>query len=386
MNDRIAYCIAALIGCFFLSGCHAHDKQPNLNPSDLTPPGQVHLDSSQISSLQFAKAQQHVLRDWLDVPAQINADANHTVAVYSSYTGRIVSCDVQVGTRVRRGEVLFTINSPDLIQAESSYLGTMANVHLSRLTLQRDHALMNIQEIAQKDLEQAQSDFSTANANAKAARQTLLSMGLSESQIKRLEHSGKVDRVLAITSPMDALVIDRQAQVGLVTQPGSTPAPITLESANQLWIDAALPEDAVGIHPGAPFKAHPLNQPQLLLHGQIVYISYSEDPQSHTLLARAILNHPSAQLHPGMMLNMQIQNGPDHQVLAVPDDAVVHEPDGSTTVWTTQNQKIFVAHQVHTGLSDSGWTEIMDGISPGNIVVTKGAINLSNIIHASGDD
>ncbi len=387
MDYRTHRLLPGLISCILLCGCHSGHEQASpatLNPS--APSGQVSLDATQVASLHFAQAQMRILNDWLDVPAQIDADANHTLPVYSSYTGRIVQCSVEVGTRVKRGDVLFSISSSDLIQAQSTFLSAVASQHLTEKAVQRAKSLIGIQEIAQKDLEQAQSDYATATANIQAARQTLISMGLAETQIHHLEQSGKVDRVLTVTSPMNGLVIDRQAQVGLLTQPGSSPAPVTLEATDQLWIDAALPENATEVHPGASFKAHPLSLPHLALEGNIVYKAYSEDPQSHTLLVRAILANPSAQLHPGMLLSMQIQNGTGNNVLAVPDDAIVHEPDGGSTVWTTTDRLHFRAHPVHTGISDAGWTEILDGISPESTVVTEGAINLSNIIHASGDD
>lgn len=346
----------------------------------------VTLSAAQAATLGFATATQRKLQDWLEVPAQIDADGDHSLPIFSPYNGRIVACYVHPGDHVERGTPLFSFSSPDLIQAENAYLSARANLALTQAALHRAHPLQAAQEIALKDLEQATADFNTAQAAERAARQTLLSMGLPSTALRRLQDQGEITATLTVYSPMAGLISDRQAQVGLFVQAGNAPAPYTLSGQGQLWLDAALPEGSGAGQVGTPFHANTLADPEHTLQGRIVYRAFAEDPVTHTLLARAVLDAPTPDLHPGMFVSMSVQNGTPHLGVTVPDDAVVREPDGTTSLWTSSDRRHFVVHTVHVGLEEDGWTEIIDGVTAGTQVVTLGAINLSNILHASGDD
>ncbi len=371
-----------------VSACHFGTASDASTAAALpTPtPTSVTLNAPQAATLSFATATHRTLQDWLEVPAQIDADGDHSLPVFSPYNGRIIACYAHPGEHVQRGAPLFSLSSPDLIQAENTYLGARATRRLTQAALRRAHPLQAAEEIAVKDLEQATADFATAQAAERAAQQTLLSMGLPPAALRRLQEKGEITAALTVYSPLSGLISDRQAAVGLFVQAGNTPAPYTLSSSGRLWLDAALPEGSDGVQVGGRFKASTLAHSEHDLQGRIVYRAFAEDPITHTLLARAVIDHPTPDLHPGMFVSMRVQNGAPRQVVAVPDDAVVREPDGTTSVWTSSDRRHFVVHTVHVGLAADGWTEVIDGLPVGSQVVTLGAINLSNILHASGDD
>ncbi len=325
---------------------------------------------------------------WIDVPGQIDNDQEHSVAVFSNYAGKITHCYAEPGETVHRGDPLYALASSDLAQAVSAWRSANATLQLTTLALTRAQAMLKAEGMATKDLEQAQTDRANAEANFTAALQLLKVMGISTAQANALlSHPEQEAPALIIRSPMDGLVIDRQAAEGLLVQPGNIPAPYTLSQTHSVWLDANVPDlYSASVHIGTEFSAQVAALPGLTLTGHLSQVAQAEDPVTHTLGVRAVIANSLRQLHPGMLASLRILTAPRHEAAAVPAVSVVHEPDGSTSVWVSQDHQHFQRRTVQTGLEQQGVVEIVHGLAVGDPVVTLGAINLSNMLLSTGDD
>ena len=104
------------------------------------------------------------------------------------------------------------------------------------------------------------------------------------------------------------------------------------------------------------------------------------DPQLHRGLVRAELDDPKHELLPGMFASFIIVTGEPARAVAVPLDAVVREGDGSMTVWLTADGHRFTRRAVKIGLRYAGYDQVLEGVRPGERMVTKGAVFLDNLV------
>ena len=102
------------------------------------------------------------------------------------------------------------------------------------------------------------------------------------------------------------------------------------------------------------------------------------DPNTHRQLVRSEIDDPEHLLRSGMYASFVIRIGDAAHSLAVQAEGVVREGDGTMTVWSTKDKRHFIKRTVTTGLAQDGWTQILSGLSPDEIVVQEGAVFLSN--------
>jgi membrane fusion protein, heavy metal efflux system len=104
------------------------------------------------------------------------------------------------------------------------------------------------------------------------------------------------------------------------------------------------------------------------------------DPNTHRMLVRSTIDDPGHELRSGMFATFVIRVGNPVHTLAVPVDAVVREGDGTYTVWVTAERRQFIQRTVKIGIEDNGYRQILDGLKPGELVASEGAVYLSNMV------
>jgi membrane fusion protein, heavy metal efflux system len=120
--------------------------------------------------------------------------------------------------------------------------------------------------------------------------------------------------------------------------------------------------------------------PDKLFHGRIWSMDAMVDPNTHRMLMRSTIDDPDHALRSGMFATFVIRVGDPMKVLGVPSDAVVHEGDGANTVWVTADRRQFNQRTVKIGMENGGYRAILDGLKPGELVATTGAVFLSNMV------
>jgi cobalt-zinc-cadmium efflux system membrane fusion protein len=284
-----------------------------------------------------------------------------------------------VGDDVKKGDTLFTIDSPDLLQAESTLLAAAGVLELQTRTLTRMKQLLKIGGVAQKDADQATSDQQTAEGNFKAARDAVRIFGKTDAEIDRVVADRKVDAILIVPSPISGRIISRNAAPGLYVQPGNAPAPYQLADLSTMWMVANVIEtDAPAYRLGQPVEVRVPAYPDDVFRGYVTTLGLNIDPNTHRQLVRSVIDDPLHKLRAGMLATFTIETESPKLSVAVPSEALVREGDGTMTVWVTTNGRRFVRRTVKTGLEQDGWRQILSGLSLGEQVASTGAIFLSN--------
>jgi membrane fusion protein, heavy metal efflux system len=365
---------------------------PNPGPTANAPAGPpvLELAEQQLNLIKIAAAGTHVFPVQQDAVGSIDFDEDRSVQVFTPYQGKIISAFAQVGDEVQRGQALFTIDSPDLLQAESTLIAAAATYDQNNRALLRAQKLYATQGsggIAQKDLDAAVQGQISAEGALKAARDAVRIFGKTEAEIDRMVAQRVVDPVLVVNSPIGGKVTARNAQPGLLVQPGNAPAPYAVADISKVWMLANVPEiDTAPIKVGQDVTVSVMAYPGRVYKGTITTVGATVDPNLHTLLVRSEVQDPRHDLRPGMFANFVIRTGDPVTATAVPADGVVREGDGTMTVWVTTDRHHFTQRVVKIGLQEDGYDQILDGLREGELVVTTGAIFLDNMLTASPED
>jgi cobalt-zinc-cadmium efflux system membrane fusion protein len=339
----------------------------------------VDLSEKQAASLKIGAV---ASRDFAVIKTSVGTiDFNEDllVQVFSQYPGKILKANYNIGDDVKAGDVLFTIDSPDLLQAESTLLAAAGVLELQKKTLVRLANLLKSGGSAQKDVDQSTSDEQTAEGNFKAARDAVRIFGKTDAEIDQVVEMRRVDSTLLVPSPISGRIVARSAAPGLLVQPGNAPAPYTVADLSTMWMLANVIEtDAPAYKLGQDVEVRVPAYPDKVFKGHVTALGAMIDPNSHRQLVRSQIDDPEHLLRSGMYASFVIRVGDAVRSLAVAAEGVVREGDGTMTVWSTKDNRHFVKRTVKTGLAQDGWTQILSGLSPDETVVMDGAVFLSN--------
>ncbi|HEX9471778.1 MAG TPA: efflux RND transporter periplasmic adaptor subunit, partial [Bradyrhizobium sp.] len=246
-------------------------------------------------------------------------------------------------------------------------------------TLARVTGLLKTGGSAQKDVDQSTSDEQTAEGNFKAARNAVRIFGKTDQEVDQILAARKVDSTLLVPSPISGRIVARNAAPGFLTQPGNAPAPFLVADLSTMWMLANVIEtDAPAYKVGQQVEVRVPAYPDTVFKGHVTTVGAMIDPNSHRQLVRSEIDDPQHLLRSGMFASFVIHVGDPVRSLAVPAEGVVREGDGTMTVWVTTDRRRFTKRTVKIGLQQDGWTQILEGLQPGETVVTDGAVFLSN--------
>ncbi|WP_424141234.1 efflux RND transporter periplasmic adaptor subunit [Sphingosinicella humi] len=255
------------------------------------------------------------------------------------------------GEPVRAGTRIASVYSPELLTAQHEYK--------SLLGMSRDVAPPSLRQ---------------------AARSRLRLLGLSIGAIQRLEGGGAPQRTYAVTAPASGIVTEIGARPGARVEPGQSI--VTIAGLSRVWVVAEIPEAALGeVKVGQPVRVTFAAYPGEVREGRVDYIYPSLNPETRTARVRVTLANPDLRLKEGMFANVTVQ-GTGGTTLTVPSEAVI--ATGDRTVVITRRDGAFVPVEVRTGTVANGFTEIVDGLEPGDDVVLSGQFLIDSEASLSG--
>ena len=358
-------------------------ESPGSGPGAVDPAAanSVELTAEQLKTVSVAAVSEQPFKVEREAVGKIAFNDERSVQVFTPYQGRILEVFARAGDEVKKGQLLFTVDSPDLVQAESTLISTAGQLDLTTRALARARSVYEAQGLSQKDLQQAISDQQAAEGNYRGARDALRIFGKSSADIDRIIAERVTDSRMPVASPIGGRVTARNAAPGLLAQPGTTPAPYTVSDVSSVWMLANVAETDIPLmRLGQAVQVKVMAYPDRIFHGRIANIAASVDPGTHRILVRSELPDPRRELRPEMFAVFVIETGQAVHSPAVPADGVVREGDGTMTVWVTSDRRKFVKRTVGIGMQQAGLVQIVRGLQPGELVATEGALLLSNML------
>ncbi|MGA7323614.1 MAG: efflux RND transporter periplasmic adaptor subunit [Rhodomicrobium sp.] len=339
----------------------------------------VELSPSQTKAIRIEPVGEQLFPQERQAVANIDFNQELLTQVFTPYQGRILSALVSAGDMVKKDQVLFTIDSPDLVQAESTLIAAAGVLDFTTKNLERQRKLYNQSAAAQRDFEQAVSDQQAADGAYNAARAAVKVFGKTDAEIGKILGERKIDPALVVPSPITGLITARTASPGLLVQPGNPPPVYIVADTTRMWMLANVPEkDAPELKQGQEVRVTIPSLPGRVFSAKIVTVGATVDPNTRRVLIRSEIANPGNELRAGMFANFVITIALPKRALAVPQDALVREGDGTMTVWVTADRHKFTKRIVTIGLVHSGFTEIREGLRPGELIATGGSLFMAN--------
>ena len=336
------------------------------------------------SQLTAVKVEPVALRDFpveKEAVGSIDFNEDMETQVFTPYQGKIIALFAEVGSDVKEGQTLFTIDSPDLLAAESNLIAAAGVLDLTSRNLARLQELYKTRAVSQAQLEQAISDQQTAEGNLRAGRDAVRIFGKSDAEIDKIVADRLADPTLVVASPIDGRITQRNAAPGLLVQPGNPPPPFVVADVNTMWMLANVAEiDSPAFRVGQKLQVQISAFPGRVFDGTVTIVGAIVDPNTRRVLVRSEIKDPQHELRSGMFANFVISIGAPQQSPAVPINGVVREGDGTQTVWVTSDRRRFTQRTVKIGIQRDGYRQILDGLQAGELVATDGAIFLSNML------
>src|ERR1043165_492462 len=305
--------------------------------------------------------------------------------------GRIVRLYAGQGTRVKKGQKLADLESADIDQAEADYLKALADyenarrssaaeVKLAQENYDRAKLLYQQKITAGKSLQSAEHDLEVAKASAEnsingtnaaliAARRHLLILGIKDSTIDALPKRTDLAAVFSLNSPIDGIVVERNATVGASV--GTDANVFKIMDLSRVWIDANVFEkDLQQVRPGQEVKLTVPAFPGSTFLGKVILINSVVDPDTRTVKVRTEVANPDGRLKPDMFANVQIVTALNRTAISIPQSAVLND-EGKTVVFVADGNG-YKKRQVQAGIQNNDRVEIIDGLAAGDKVVVKG--------------
>ncbi len=384
-NARIAILFTVLGGCLMASGEAA--AQSALKTSD-----SVRVTAEQMRQLSVTRVQSYPFRVQKFAIGQIAYNEDTSTAVLAPFSGRVVRLIAKIGDRVKRGEPLFHLDSPEVVQPQNDFIAavTALNKARSQLDLAKivEKRLKDLYEgkaaplkewqQAQAQLVAAQNDLRSAEITLEAVRARLRIVGFTDEEIASLQEKGTIRRATPIPAPIDGTVIARKVGLGQYVRNDTGDSLYIIADLSTMWLKAQVPEiDIPLVRVGQDLEVKVSALPDRLYKARITVISTATEAATRRIVVRSEIPNPEGALKSEMFASFKIATGADEPTPAVPVEAVIREGD-LATVWVEQEPMLFKRRKVRLGMEQEGRVQIREGLEEGEQIVARGAIFVDN--------
>jgi len=337
------------------------------------PPGTFRATAQQLKTFTVELVQTHAFVSEELTEGKIGVNGDHATPVISPYSGRVTRVIAGLGDTVKAGAPLATLEASEFVQAQNDLQVAAAQVKLARINETRKHALYDVKGGSLQDWQQAQADLTAAETVLDSVRNRLQILGRSPADIAKLETSQTMNPVATLTAPISGVVMDRQVGPGQYLQAGGTPV-FTIADPTSVWLLANVRESDAGlVKVGQPVEVRVLAYPKRTFKARVTHVAALVDPVTHRLAVRAEIENRDLALKPEMFANFRILTSDATESPAVPAAAVVYEGD-TAHVWVLAADNLLELRSIHTGRSNNGLVEVLDGLKSGERIVTKGGL------------
>jgi cobalt-zinc-cadmium efflux system membrane fusion protein len=360
-----------------LTACHSKEQASQMtsfsaNAAKSATPELFNIPQDQMQHVQVVTIAPTTLKRTLRLTGAVAYNAFNTTPVITQVGGPVSRILVVPGQHVKAGEPMLDVSSPDYSQLLDSYLKAADAFRLAEKFYVRAQGLFDHHAIAEKDLEQAESDRTQAQADLNAAEQGMKILGIKNPADLAKAPSSALIPVLA---PISGEVVERLVQPGQVVQAGQTQA-FTISDLSTVWVLANVYQaDLAYVRNGDDVVVETDAYPDKF-HGRISYVSQALDPSTRTLQARILVDNPGEKLKRDMYCTVTVTAGVLSNVIAVPNSSVLRDDNNQPFVYVATGANQFGRRDVDLGQSQNGQTQIIKGISVGERVVGDGSLFL----------
>jgi cobalt-zinc-cadmium efflux system membrane fusion protein len=332
------------------------------------------VPQDQMAHIQVVPVQKVKLPRTLRLTGTVTYNLFKTTPVFTAVGGPVHEILVAPGEMVKAGQPLLTVNSPDYSNLRSGYMKARTAFELAQKNYNRSKDLYEHHAIAERDLEQAESDQAQAQADLQSTEAGLKVLGIADPEAML---KAPASFQVPLRSPVSGEITDRLVGPGQLLTAGATQC-FTISDMSTVWVLLNVYQgDMAYVQTGDSVDITTDAYPQVF-HGRVSYIAPALDPNTRTLQARIVTDNPGQKLKNNMYVSATVQAGAISDALVVPDTSVLRDTENMPFVYvqTGDQANQFGRRVVTVGDSSNGRTQITAGLKEGERVVGDGGIFL----------
>jgi membrane fusion protein, heavy metal efflux system len=371
---------AALAGTFCLAGCSGTEKEESKMTSYSTgenkqdTPGLFTVPADQMAHIKVVPVEKSKVPRVLRLTGAVAYNAFKTTPVFSAVGGPVQEILAEPGQNVHAGQTLLTVTSPDYSASRSSYLKAVTAAQLADKNFARAKDLYEHKAIAERDLQQAESDRDQAQADLQSSQDALRALGIRDPEAL-IKQPPKTTGQIPVIAPVGGQIVERLVGPGQLLQAGSTQC-FTISDMSTVWVLVNVYQnDLAYVRNGDPVEITTDAYPDKF-HGKISYVADALDPNTRTLQARIVTENPGYKLKKDMYVTATVQAGALANALTVPDAAVLHDSENQPFAYVQVGDGQFARRLIKVGDSQNGRTLVQDGLKENERVVGDGSLFL----------
>ncbi|HVV02472.1 MAG TPA: efflux RND transporter periplasmic adaptor subunit [Verrucomicrobiae bacterium] len=311
----------------------------------------------------------------IDTTGTVDFDQDEATTVLAPVSGPVSELKVALGAKVKRGDVLATVASPDFATAISSYRKAVATAKNARRLAELTKELSK-NNLPRKEVEQAQTDAANADADRDAALDQLRSLGVDDATINAIQQNQTPSNLVGmIRAPIAGTVVEKLITPGQLLQAGTTPC-FTVADLSKVWVTANLFEsDLSAIEKGDPADIM-TSASSTNLAGSVDYISAIVDSNTRAVGVRIVAENPNGTLKKQMYVRVRIHSQRPETGLLAPVSAVLRNDEDLPFVYLANSDGTFSRRRIVLGSRVDDQYETSEGLKPGDQVVIDGGLFL----------
>jgi len=374
MNGRMAPLMIAL-GLAALSGCGKAD-QPSPSEAVMTPPAakpgmppaaaQPRVETAVV---EFSPSHQALV-----LSGKVAYGEDRYSKISSPLQGRVVEVRAHLGDRVKAGDVLLIVDSPDIAQAYSEYVKEDSDLQYATRAHDLAKDLYENKAMPLKDLKQTENELVKARAEFRRAKERLLSLRVPADELTKPLDKQKITSRFEMKSPLTGIVVERAVTPGQSVGGDPSQVLFTVADLDMLQVLADLYERDLALVREGQFATVTVEAyPGVSFPATVAAIGDVVDPATRTIKVRAWVNNDPHKLKPEMFARLHLDVGDATPFIAVPREAVL-EADGKQFVYVVEEPNRYVKREVKVSNISTDQVRILEGLTRGQRIVIKGAV------------
>lgn len=306
----------------------------------------------------------------LYAPAKVVAPPSQEYTVAAPQIGLITKMNAAIGDKVKKGDILAKLDSPDLVSMQRLYLKALSDLKLASLSYQRDKKLLADGVIADRRWQDTASQHNAFVSDVDEKRQLLTIAGMTDGEIDQLSKSHKLSGQLNIHAPITGVIMERLAEAG--TRIDMLSPIYRVANLDELWLELNIPHERIAsIKVGDSVLIENISEPitaKISLLGQVV------NTKNQTVHARAVIKGPQSAVRVGEQVNIQIIQPTTHSAFKVPNVAIAQNEGGSFVFVRTPSG--FTVQPVNVLGKQDNESIISTDLTGSEQIATQGAVAL----------
>ena len=300
----------------------------------------VRISPAVVQNLGVRTSKAELTRLWrgIDTVGYVDYDESKVSHIHLRTEGWIEQLAVESeGERVKKGDFLFDVYSPKLVNAQEELVTALATGNKGLIS---------------------------------ATKERLSALGISSSQIRALEKNKKVRQRISIYAPQDGVVSVLPVREGMFVKPSQKV--MTLGDLSSVWLLAEVFErQSQWVEVGQDAEVNLSYIPGKSWNGKVEYIYPSLDPKTRTLKVRLRFDNPGERLKPNMYANVKIYGGAKENTIVIPLEGLIRSGREERVILALGDGR-FEARKVRAGIESGNYVEILEGVEEGDAIVTSG--------------